>query len=391
MALRSPRKTILVSPRLPLLENKNEQLGVEQNLLFFQASTKSMEVEKYLSQCPIPKILVTNDSFPRLSGCIPNKAEWRVVVDEFHFLLSDSAFKSEVEYRLLQYSKQFSHVTFISATPMLDEYLERIDCFKNLPYYELKWECPRLVTVKRHQVKSPINAAVSIVRRFKNGRFPYIERDGVTYESKECVIFLNSVKNIVNIIRQTELKPDEVNIIVANQEANKTLISKLGPGFSRGRLPLKGEPHKLVTFCTSVAYAGCDFYSTSASTFVISDSNRTSTTVDIATELRQIAGRQRLASNPFRDVVSLYYRTNGYDVTQAEFDARIAEKVEETKAIIEEYRDSAPARKPKKLARIKKLQDLQKYSDDYAMCDGDDVVFNNMMMFYEMHHYQVWQ
>ncbi len=53
----------------------------------------------------------------------------------------------------------------------------------------------------------------------------------------------------------------------------------------RGSIPLKGEPHKLITFCTSTAYAGCDFYSTNATTFVISDCNRKNMAVDISTEL----------------------------------------------------------------------------------------------------------
>ena len=68
--------------------------------------------------------------------------------------------------------------------------------------------------------------------------------DGETYYSKECVIFLNSVSNIVNIVKQTELLPDEVNIIVGSSEENDKSIAKLGNGFQRGRIPLKGETHK---------------------------------------------------------------------------------------------------------------------------------------------------
>jgi len=108
--------------------------------------------------------------------------------------------------------------------------------------------------------------------------------NGERIYSKECVIFLNSVNNIVNIIKQTELKPEEVNIIVGNSEDNDRQIARIGEGFKRGRIPLKGETHKKFTFCTSTAYAGCDFYSTNAATFVISDCNRPNTAVDIATD-----------------------------------------------------------------------------------------------------------
>lgn len=85
------------------------------------------------------------------------------------------------------------------------------------------------------------------------------------------MIFLNSVTNIANIVHQTGLKPEEVNIIVAKTEGNKTIVREIGKGFDIGTIPLEGERHKMFTFCTSTAFAGCDFYSTCASSFVISD------------------------------------------------------------------------------------------------------------------------
>ena len=32
------------------------------------------------------------------------------------------------------------NLCFVSATPMIDEYLDMLDEFKDLPYYELDWE-----------------------------------------------------------------------------------------------------------------------------------------------------------------------------------------------------------------------------------------------------------
>ena len=61
-------------------------------------------------------------------------------------------------------------------------------------------------------------------------------------------------------IETLELKPEEVNIIVGNSDDNDKQIARIGKGFTRGRIPLKGETHKKFTFCTSTAYAGCDFY-----------------------------------------------------------------------------------------------------------------------------------
>ena len=118
--------------------------------------------------------------------------------------------------------------------------------------------------------------------------------EGVKMYSKECVIFLNSVTNILDIIKKTGLSPDDVNIIVGNSAENDAQIGKLGDGFIRGRIPLNGEKNKMFTFCTSTAFAGCDFYSDCATSFVISDGKRINTTIDISTDLVQIAGRQRL-------------------------------------------------------------------------------------------------
>ena len=140
------------------------------------------------------------------------------------------------------------------------------------------------------------------------------------------------MRNIVNIIKNTRLKPEDVNIVVANNEDNEAIIKKLGEGYGNGVIPLKDEPHKMVTMCTSTAYMGVDFYSTCASTFVISDCNMANTSVDIATELSQIAGRQRLENNPFRYHLHFIYNTSVEDVDESEFEVEMALKMEKTLA-----------------------------------------------------------
>lgn len=92
--------------------------------------------------------------------------------------------------------------------------------------------------------------------------------------------------NIVNVIKKSGLKASDVNIIVADTYGNAKMVAKLGNDFKIGTIPMKGENHKMVTLCTSTAYAGCDFYSTCASTYVICSSNMACTSVDIGTELQ---------------------------------------------------------------------------------------------------------
>ena len=107
-------------------------------------------------------------------------------------------------------------------------------------YYQLDWEEKDIVRVYRERTKNPINAALEIVRYYQNGNYPSVYVNGERIYSKECVIFLNSVNNIVNIIKQTELKPEEVNIIVGNSDDNDKQIARIGGRIQTGKNSLEG-------------------------------------------------------------------------------------------------------------------------------------------------------
>lgn len=388
VALTDEHKTIICSPRNELLKNKHEQYP---DTLLVIGGVDTKEIEAYLQTAELPKILVSYDSVYKLIGCIKYKSDWRVVVDEFQCLLADSSFKSEIELHFLDNSRSFPYVTFLSATPILDKYLEQIDHFKDMNYYQLDWEEKDIVRVYRERTKNPINAALEIVRYYQNGNYPSVYVNGERIYSKECVIFLNSVNNIVNIIKQTELKPKEVNIIVGNSEDNDRQIARIGEGFKRGRIPLKGETHKKFTFCTSTAYAGCDFYSTNAATFVISDCNRPNTAVDIATELVQIAGRQRLACNPFRQFLTFVYNVNAEEVELETFNEHLCRKVNVTLDEIRDNNNAGEALRAKRIKDFRRIPDNVKYQDSYTMYDEQkgEFVFNRLAYVNEQYCFDV--
>lgn len=388
VALTDEHKTIICSPRNELLKNKHEQYP---DTLLVIGGVDTKEIETYLQTAELPKILVSYDSVYKLIGCIKYKSDWRVVVDEFQCLLADSSFKSEIELHFWDNSRSFPYVTFLSATPILDKYLEQIDHFKDMNYYQLDWEEKDIVRVYRERTKNPINAALEIVRYYQNGNYPSVYVNGERIYSKECVIFLNSVNNIVNIIKQTELKPEEVNIIVGNSEDNDRQIARIGEGFKRGRIPLKGETHKKFTFCTSTAYAGCDFYSTNAATFVISDCNRPNTAVDIATELVQIAGRQRLACNPFRQFLTFVYNVNAEEVEQETFNEHLCRKVNVTLDEIRDNNNAGEALRAKRIKDFRRIPDNVKYQDSYTMYDEQkgEFVFNRLAYVNEQYCFDV--
>lgn len=258
--------------------------------------------------------------------------------DEFQCLLNDSAFKADTELAFLKELQSCPFVTYLSATPILDKYISQIDFFKDKTYYQLNWADKEKVYIRRIKTPNPIGGAIAVIENYKKGYFPTFEdEEGNKVESKEAVIFLNSVTDIANIIKQTRLQPEEVNIIVADNSENQKLIKKIGADYSTGRIPLKGEEHKKFTFCTSTAYMGVDFYSSTASTFVISNCKKVNTAVDIATELCQIAGRQRLDINPFRRHIFFIYNTTREEVSEAEFKKVIEAKVRRSKKKIQDY------------------------------------------------------
>lgn len=322
LAIEDKHKTLLLCPRVNLVINKH--LQYKETTFMVNGDVKNADICKYLESAELPKIIATYDAAERIAKLIKDKSEWRIIVDEYQYLLIDSSFKADVESKLVESLSDFPYVTYLSATPIAHKYICEFPYFKNLPYHELVWENRDKIYIERVVCKRPVDAALRIVRDYQAGIYPRIEVEGRIEESTECVIFLNSVNNIANIVKSAGLNHEEVNIIVGKNSEDE--IKKIGEGFMCGQIPLKGEPHKKFTFCTSTAFAGCDFYSTCASTFVISDKRRSHTSIDIATELAQIAGRQRLKENHFRKVVTFIYNMNEGAISKDRFYKHIERK-----------------------------------------------------------------
>ena len=350
LALEDENPTVICSPRRKLIENKAAQYP---NSLLVIEGVSAKQIAEYISSVEVPKILTTYDSFRKVKKAIGDFTDWKVVVDEFQCLLNDSSFKANTEMAFLKELESCPYVTYLSATPILDKYIKDIAHFQDKTYYQLNWADKEKAYIRRIKTVNPIGGAIKVIESYRRGHYPTIEDEaGNLIESKEAVIFLNSVTDIVNIINRAELKPEEVNIIVADNSANQKLIKKLGEGFKTGSIPLRGEEHKTFTFCTSTAYMGVDFYSPTASTFVISNCRNINTAVDITTELCQIAGRQRLAENPFRNKIFFIYNTTREEVSQEEFERLIETKIRRTNKKIQDYNNEAAEDKPAALKEI---------------------------------------
>ena len=386
--LRGPENVILCSPRKMLLENKKDQHGrdvylvinelekeltvdkdlskVDKSQVFIDTLKEVvhgkdtvynrlmneikdyLNERKYLGDKPC-KILVTYDSYRIVKDILESLGIFQsfyTVIDEFQTILHDSKFKSNTELDFLYHLHQSHSALFVSATPMLEEYLNMLDEFDGLPYINMDWgsEDPSRILKPALKVLSMMSVGTKlpeIIQSYKEGNFESAIRMVNGYPTKiisdEAVFYVNSVNHITSIIKKCNLQPEEVNILCSNTPENlKRIQKKLGKKFIIGKVPLEKEKPKMFTFCTRTVYLGADFYSTCARSFIFSDSNIDSLAVDISEDLPQILGRQRLFENPWKNEAIFYYRsTCDYrKVSQEEFDKELERKKKATSDLL---------------------------------------------------------
>jgi len=457
--IKNDQPLVLISPRIFLIENKEDQhpgevfrvkndiekitdyetdikenkvlkekelLGEETKLE--KIETLKRKIMEYTYSCAIqkktPKILVTYDSFRHVKDALgPMMNMYQVVVDEFQSIFIDARFKSTTEIELLYQLQDLQKVCFVSATPMLDKYLGMLPEFCDLPYYELDWktEDPERVIKPKLEIKFTTRSlneeAGRVIHSYLERKFETrLDTSGLV-ESREAVLFFNSVSGICQAIRSNNLHLDQCNILCAKNKDNEKRVRdafnkvlknenpylKVPPKISTdtpviGRIPKMGEPHKMFTFCTRTVYLGADFYSTCARTFVFSDSNIDCLSVDISMDLEQILGRQRLKENPWKNCAKMFVRCTSlkHKTTKEEFDQRIEEKKKRSKNLLSGYWDAKDSIKHDLAENYRKVAKMYHYRDDYVAVNehaGSDLVpvFNNLMMVSEMRSFEVQQ
>lgn len=416
--IQSHNNLILCSPRKILLQNKFEQHPGEVYLVRnemdsdvqvdidltvkrpkrkpeskeFEDSEKTgivqrinTELRQYISgSLGKSKILVTYDSFWIVKDFLKSLGildQFFIVIDEFQAILQDSRFKSCTELEFLETLSDCQSI-FVSATPMLEEYVDQIPEFHDIPYYELDWitlDPLRLVkpNIEVKLMRSVTEQAIKIIREFKGQADKYfaktytVDQYGNPREVKsvEAVFYVNSVDKLTSIIKESGLSDSEVNILCSNTEENqkkiwrKLKVRKTDGLYKIGRVPLKGEPRKTFTFCTRTVYLGADFYSDNAVSYIFSDANSDSLAVDISMDLPQILGRQRLPENPWKNEATLYYKTTAdfRKMSKEDFEAVLEMKINKTYSLINNY---ARSNQGEKEALFDPLE-LQVVSENY--------------------------
>jgi hypothetical protein len=448
--LRGPENVILCSPRKMLLKNKKDQHGrdvylvinelekevaIDKDLSKIDKSQIFMEKmdeivhgkdtvynrlmneikdylneRKYLGDKPA-KILVTYDSYRIVKDILESLGIFQsfyTIIDEFQTILHDSKFKSNTELDFLYHLHQSHSALFVSATPMLEEYLNMLDEFDGLPYINMDWasQDPTRVlkpSLKVLTMKSVGTKLPEIIDSYKSGNFESAIRMVNGYPTRvisdEAVFYVNSVNHITSIIKKCDLQPEEVNILCSNTPENlKRIQKRLGKGFTIGDVPLKGVKPKMFTFCTRTVYLGADFYSTCARSFIFSDSNIDSLAVDISEDLPQILGRQRLFKNPWKNEAIFYYRsTCDYrKISQEEFDKEIERKKRSTNNLLSAFSTALDDAKYDLAKTYQKNTKSYNYKDDYIAVNehrGGTLipVLNNLVLVNEIRAFRIQQ
>ena len=334
------------------------------------------------------KILVTYDSFRIVKDIIKSIDEldnFRVIVDEFQSIFTDSRFKPDTEMVFVKNLQEVKKLCYVSATPMMKKYLSQLEEFKDLPYYELDWEAldPDRVRKPKLTLKSMrfmYTVVGPIIQKYLDGKFDYRfvkneKGEVLKVESKEVVFYVNSVANITNLIKRAKLKPDQVNILVANTPDNtKKIHKRLGRKFNIGKVPLRDEPRKMFTFCTRTVYLGADFYSDNAQTVVLSDANIETLAVDISLDLPQILGRQRLRENPWKDEATVYFKylLDKNKLNKKSFDERIDWKLNKTGNLLTIFDETRAVLKGDLSETYQKITKAFNYRDDYVAVNVEE-------------------
>ena len=301
-------------------------------------------------------------------------SEWRLLVDEYHGLLKAYSYRNKEINGILQNFKRFKSYCFMSATPISPEFTP--SALEGTDVIEANWiNGTDTMMVKPMQTNKPYVMAANIIKAYKKDGFIDINGE----KSYEAFFFVNSVTEIANIIEHCGLEDADYRVICADNADNQKKLNK--------RIENSRSENRLITFITSKAFEGVDYYSETGACFVVSNTANKNTLLDISTDLFQIAGRIRTQSNPFRKILFHIFNTQGkrsieLDITYDQLVARVKREVEITNDFINlanKYEGE-----DKKIAK-------DKLNKEYIYEEDGEIKLNDMAIKLALYTYKVEQ
>lgn len=384
IALEDKHPTIITVPTIEIIRNKVQQYpnnNRNERIFGFYGGISPKDLLSYISETKIPKIMVTYDSFHRVSDLIKeNRNNYRVVVDEFSDLLDAYSYRDKAIDHLLNAVKDFDYVSYVSATPIKSEYYP--ESLKGLDEYQINWGNYTKVKVERKKTNKPFQLACNIIEAYKASGDEGIKMPNGFY-SKAAYFFVNSVNNIINIIESADLRPSEVRVICADNKANESKLDLF-------KIETALDPEKKFNFITSTAFKGCDFYSDTGVIYIISNTQNNNTLISIDTDIRQIAGRIRTLTNPFRKEIYHIFNTDASLLSKEEFDEMIKTKADQTTNLLSLYHKGNESEQRAYLIDWESNTKYGYSDDNYISKNTEgELYFNHYMMLNDKRRWEV--
>lgn len=298
VALENNRNSIIAVPSTELIENKVSQYSSKDSKISVfgvLGGVNTNDIDNWINNHkdqPI-KIMVTYDSLHKVEFLFPY---CDIIIDESNELLTSSELKisskkttkdEDVITKLFKLISSYKEkVSFISATPV------PVDLFPKwvgeLPQIKMNWSNTIKATPYLMERSYPFKALNNEIIK------PLQEQSEVKVGDiivKKAIIFINSVTNIMKIIKDNNLKVEDVAIMCGKSVKNDVAIK----GYNRLTNPKQLPKY---TFITSSGFAGIDLYDNEAVNVVVSSTSKEHQLIDMMTDLKQAISRQRNKNNP---------------------------------------------------------------------------------------------
>ena len=306
VALTDNNPYVICVPYKALIVNKCASYS---NIFGVDGDTKQKDLEIYLSSTNTPKIMVTYNSLGKLSDWLSESViDYRILIDEYHILFTQYSFRYDAVKIVLDNYTKYKDFCFMTATTLEEEFI--LEELKDIPVIVLNWPDTRKVTVESIKTENIRDVVGNII-------LGYLK----TNNNNTAHFFVNSVKFMKEMINLCKLTKDNCRVVYSVNNKEKMPIEN----------SIVGSESKKINFYSSCVFEGADIFSKNGQIFVISDSDRENTLVDIGTSMTQIAGRIR--DTKFWDRIVHIYTTTRYnvDMTYEEFKDSSRETIDTAK------------------------------------------------------------
>lgn len=317
IALESDDNYIIAVPFISLIQNKVNKygdtvFGVYGSLL---SSQKIREIRNYHNSHNPKKYLVTYDSLEKLINILGDISDFRLLVDEYHLLFTQYAFRESAAETVLRCYRRFNDFCFMSGTPLTEDFI--LHELRGLPIVKAIWEEREEKTVNSVRCNDVLSTVRLEVRKYLNNEI-----------SGNAYFFINSTEFIRLLIDEEGLTSENTRIICGNNKRNNVIA-----GINNSTT--YSAPKK-INLLTSTAFEGSDILDSQGRIYIVSDGDKSHTLTDISTSFLQIANRIR--NTVYNNAITHFFsHTNFSDsISYDEYKALCDSNCEKAQRIITE-------------------------------------------------------